>query len=60
MGMIKWVGRTDALAGHQECADRCTQFSGEEFAGGCKGYMTGMYYGMLYCKSCEDLQTDPA
>ena len=45
------LGQITIVTAHQDCADRCTQFSNPSFAGGCKGYMTGMYYGMLYCRS---------
>jgi len=45
------LGRRIQVYTHQQCADRCTEFSGPEHHGGCKGFMTGMYYGLLYCKS---------
>ena len=45
------MGRITVTQSHQMCADRCTQFSGVQYNGGCKGYMTGMYHGMLLCKS---------
>ena len=47
-----------SAAGHQACADRCTQYSGPQWSGGCKGYQTGMYVGMLFCRSYGgDLRT---
>ena len=45
------LGRITVVSTHQQCADRCTQFSAPQFNGGCKAYMTGMYIGMLYCRS---------
>ena len=45
------LGRITIVEAHQDCADRCDQFSDEQYSGGCKGYMTGMYYGMLMCRS---------
>ena len=45
------LGRITVVRSHAECADRCQQFSAEQFGGGCKAYMTGMYYGMLLCRS---------
>ena len=45
------VGKITIVSAHQECADRCTQYSAPQYAGGCKGYMTDMYYGMLFCRS---------
>ena len=44
------LGRVTRVDSHQECADRCTQYANlQPF--GCKGFMTGMWYGMLFCKS---------
>ena len=45
------TGRITIASSAEACAARCTQYSGVQFAGGCKAYMTGMYYGMLYCRS---------
>ena len=45
------LGRITVVATHQGCADRCTQYSAARYNGGCKGYMTGMYFGMLFCRS---------
>ena len=45
------LGRVTIAFTHEHCSARCTQFSGPEYDGGCKGYMTGMYYGMLFCRS---------
>lgn len=47
----KALGRITVVWSHQECADRCTKFSGSEFNGGCRGFMTGMYFNMLFCRS---------
>ena len=41
------VGRITITSSHQECADRCTMFAHL----GCHGYQTGMYSGMLFCRS---------
>ena len=51
---MRWnqpLGRITTAQTHEACSARCTQYSGPEFMGGCKGYMTGMYFGMLYCRS---------
>ena len=54
------LGRIVIANLHSDCSSRCTQFSGAEFSGGCRGYMTGMYYGFLYCRSYgRDLRTQP-
>ena len=45
------MGRITIVSAHEQCSDRCTQFSGVQFAGGCKAYMSGMYYGLLFCRS---------
>ena len=45
------VGRITVVISGVECAARCTQFSGPQFSGGCRGYQTGMYYGMVFCRS---------
>ena len=45
------LGRVSIVYTHEQCSARCTQYSGPQFAGGCKGYMTGMYFGMLFCRS---------
>ena len=45
------LGRITIVSSHQECADRCTTFSGPEYSGGCRGVMTGMYMNMLFCRS---------
>ena len=45
------LGKIIIVTEHQHCADRCAQFSGEQFMGGCKGYVSGMYMGMLFCRS---------
>jgi len=47
----KPLGRITIVKTHQQCADRCSTFSGPEYAGGCKGYLTGMYTGVLWCRS---------
>jgi len=49
---INWgLGAITIVHNHQQCADRCTQFSGVQFNGGCKGFQTGMYFGKLFCRS---------
>ena len=54
------TGRITIASSAEACAARCTQYSGVQFAGGCKAYMTGMYYGMLYCRSYGgNLRTQP-
>jgi len=45
------LGRITVVGGHAECAARCTQYSEARYNGGCKGYMTGMYTGMVFCRS---------
>jgi hypothetical protein len=45
------LGRITVVQNHQQCADRCTQYAGAQWMGGCKGYMTGMYFGMVFCRS---------
>ena len=45
------LGRITIVRSHQQCADRCTTFSGPEYSGGCRGFMTGMYINMLFCRS---------
>ena len=45
------LGRITVIQNHQQCADRCTQHAGAQYMGGCKGYMTGMYFGMVFCRS---------
>ena len=45
------LGKIVIAENHQACADRCTRFSGAQWDGGCKGYQTGTYFGMLLCKS---------
>lgn len=41
------MGKITLVTSHQQCADRCTEFS----AHGCKGFMTGMVNHMLLCRS---------
>ena len=51
---VRWnygLGRVILVSSHDACAARCTQYSAPQFTGGCKAYMTGMYFGMLYCRS---------
>ena len=51
---VRWnfgVGLITITASHETCSARCTRYSAPEYLGGCKGYMTGMYYGMLFCRS---------
>ena len=45
------LGRITVVSTHEECADRCNLYSDPSFMGGCKGYLTGMYMGMLFCRS---------
>ena len=45
------LGRVTIVSSHEECAARCTLYSAPQFSGGCKGYQTGMYFGMLFCRS---------
>ena len=45
------LGRITIVTTHEQCSDRCTQYSDPQFSGGCKAYMTGMYFGMLFCRS---------
>ena len=54
------LGRITIVTAHEQCAARCTVYSGMEYAGGCRGYMTGMYYGLLFCRSYgSDAHTSP-
>jgi len=45
------LGRIVIAFSHKQCSDRCTQYSAPQYNGGCKGYMSAMYYGMLFCRS---------
>ena len=45
------LGRITVVSSHGECATRCTTYAGHQYSGGCKGYQTGMYFGMLFCRS---------
>jgi len=45
------LGKVVIVRTHQECSDRCTRYSGPQYNGGCKAYMSGMYFGMLFCRS---------
>ena len=45
------LGRITIVYSHEACSARCTQYSDPQFSGGCKGYQTGMYFGMLFCRS---------
>ena len=45
------LGRVIIVRTHQECSDRCDTYSGVQYAGGCRAYMTGMYMQMLFCRS---------
>jgi len=45
------LGRITIVTAHVQCAARCTHHSGVRYNGGCKGYMTGMYFGMVFCRS---------
>jgi len=51
---LRWaraLGRIEIVTSHKACSARCTQYSDRQYAGGCKGFMTGMYDGYLYCKT---------
>ena len=45
------MGRITVVNGHAACAARCTQYADNRYSGGCKGYMSGMYFGMVFCRS---------
>lgn len=45
------TGEIRITPSHEDCARRCTNYSGRRFSGGCKSYMTGMWAGMLFCRS---------
>ena len=45
------LGRITVVPSHAVCAERCTRYAGNQYTGGCKGYMTGMYFGMVFCRS---------
>ena len=45
------LGKITIVYNEQACSERCTQYSDAQWDGGCKGYMTGTYYGMLLCRS---------
>ena len=54
------IGKITIATSHEVCSARCTQYSGPQYSGGCKGYMTGMYYGMLFCRAYGgDHRTQP-
>ena len=54
------LGRITIVSTHDQCSARCTQYSAPQFSGGCKAYMTGMYFGMLFCRSYGgDVRTQP-
>ena len=51
---VRWnwaLGKITIEASHEACNARCNTYSGPQFKGGCKGYMSGMYFGMLFCRS---------
>ena len=50
------LGRITVAQTHAACAARCTEYSHSRYNGGCKGYMTGMYFGMLFCRSYGGLE----
>ena len=52
------LGRITVVTSHAECAARCTQYSASRYNGGCKGYMTGMYSGVVFCRSYGGLVRD--
>jgi len=45
------LGKISIVYTHEMCAARCTLYSAPQWAGGCKGYQTGMYFGMVFCRS---------
>ena len=45
------MGRITIVHFDEECSNRCALYSGVQYNGGCKGYMTGMYFGMKFCRS---------
>ena len=45
------LGRITIVHTDEECADRCDRYSGVQYSGGCKGFMTGMFYGVKFCRS---------
>ena len=45
------MGRITIVHFDAECSNRCSLYSGVQYNGGCKGYMTGMYFGMKFCRS---------
>ena len=45
------IGRITIVRAHEDCSARCTGFSAPKYSGGCKAYQTGMYNGMLFCRS---------
>jgi hypothetical protein len=45
------LGKITVVHSHAECAARCTRYAGHQYNGGCKTYMTGMYAGMVFCRS---------
>ena len=45
------LGQITIASSHAACSARCTEYSAPMWNGGCKGYQTGMYFGMLYCRS---------
>jgi hypothetical protein len=54
------LGKIIVAYSHEACSARCTQYSGPQWGGGCKGYQSGMYLGMLYCRSYgHNVRTTP-
>ena len=49
------LGKIVQVSSHMQCASRCSRYAGVQYAGGCKSYQTGMYYGMMLCRSCKGL-----
>jgi hypothetical protein len=43
------LGSTVIVTSHEQCKARCDMFADPIYNGGCKGYQSGMMYGMLYC-----------
>ena len=54
------LGQITIVFTHEQCSARCSLYSAPRFSGGCKAYMTGMYFGMLFCRSYGgNFRTEP-
>ena len=45
------LGKITVAFTHEMCSARCSLYAHPRFNGGCKSYLTGMYFGMLFCRS---------